>query len=561
MKSLVTVLLQLVKDRSSRVNIVALLRFLAIIAVMITTYSIIFHYIMEYEGRSESWITGFYWTLTVMSTLGFGDITFHSDLGRLFSVVVLVSGVMFLLILLPFTFIEFFYAPWLKAQQMARAPTQLPEKTSGHVILTHFDLVTQSLIEKLKQYDYPYVLIIPDLTEALRLHDMGYKVMVGDLDDPQTYQRARVHQALFVATTANDQVNANVAFTVREISETVKMLGTANAAASVDLLELAGCSYVVQLAEMMADSLVRQVVNGKTTAHVIGRFDDLLIAEASVQGTDLIGKTLQETQLREKLGVNVLGVWSRGKFELATPSTPIANHSILIMAGKRDHITRYNALYHQDLPESIAPVIIIGGGRVGRAVARNLATRGMDYRIIEKAPERIRDPQKYILGDAAEIEVLEIAGIRNATSIIITTHDDDMNVYLTIYCRRLCPDAQIISRANLERNIATLHRAGADFVMSYASTGATAIINSIGRDNILMMAEGLAMFEIPIPKMMVGKTLAQCDIRAKTGCTVVAVHTDTSVIAMPDPHMPLPAHSRLIIIGTPEAEETFLRQY
>ena len=43
----------------------------------------------EREGQAHSWLTGLYWTLTVMSTLGFGDITFHSDLGRAFSIVVL----------------------------------------------------------------------------------------------------------------------------------------------------------------------------------------------------------------------------------------------------------------------------------------------------------------------------------------------------------------------------------------------------------------------------------------------------------------------------------------
>ena len=57
-----------------------------------------------------------------MSTLGFGDITFHTDLGRIFSIVVLISGMIFLLILLPFTFIEFFYAPWMNAQAATRAP-------------------------------------------------------------------------------------------------------------------------------------------------------------------------------------------------------------------------------------------------------------------------------------------------------------------------------------------------------------------------------------------------------------------------------------------------------
>jgi len=61
---------------------------------------------MELEGEYYTWVTGFYWTLTVMSTLGFGDITFTSDLGRIFSIIVLLSGVIFLLVLLPFTFIQ-----------------------------------------------------------------------------------------------------------------------------------------------------------------------------------------------------------------------------------------------------------------------------------------------------------------------------------------------------------------------------------------------------------------------------------------------------------------------
>ena len=56
---------------------------------------------LAYEGRQESWLTGVYWTLTVMSTLGFGDITFHSDIGRVFSVFVLLSGIILLMIMLP----------------------------------------------------------------------------------------------------------------------------------------------------------------------------------------------------------------------------------------------------------------------------------------------------------------------------------------------------------------------------------------------------------------------------------------------------------------------------
>ena len=52
---------------------------------------------MLFEVKEFSWITGFYWTLTVMSTLGFGDITFATDLGRIYSIIVLMSGIVFLL--------------------------------------------------------------------------------------------------------------------------------------------------------------------------------------------------------------------------------------------------------------------------------------------------------------------------------------------------------------------------------------------------------------------------------------------------------------------------------
>ena len=309
MKFLLAQILHLVKERPNRINLIALGRFLLTLAVLVTVYSVIFHYIMEYEGRSQSWVTGFYWTLTVMSTLGFGDITFNSDLGRIFSIIVLLSGIVFLLILLPFTFIEFFYAPWMKAQQAARAPTRLPEKTRDHVILTHFDSVTRSLIEKLNQYQYSYVLLVADLNEALNLHDMGYRVMLGELDSPQTYRLARVDQALMVATTGTDQMNANVAATVREVSETVPILATANFRASVDILELAGCNHVLQLGEMMGQAVARRVSGDERQAYPIGHFDELMIVETMVRDTSLVGQTLAETQLRQRVGINVLGTW------------------------------------------------------------------------------------------------------------------------------------------------------------------------------------------------------------------------------------------------------------
>ena len=148
MKFLPSQLLYFCQNKAMRKNLRNLSKFLAVIAAAITVYSILFHFIMEYEGRQFTWITGFYWTLTVMSTLGFGDITFTSDLGFVFSIIVLLSGIVFLLIMLPFTFIRFFYAPWLESQAQSRTPRELPEGTENHIIMTNYEPIAMSLIRK-----------------------------------------------------------------------------------------------------------------------------------------------------------------------------------------------------------------------------------------------------------------------------------------------------------------------------------------------------------------------------------------------------------------------------
>ncbi len=81
MKFLPSQLAYLLEHGESKQNLSALARFVAILVASLAAFSFLFHVIMVYEGQEHSWITGLYWTLTVMSTLGFGDITFTSDVG------------------------------------------------------------------------------------------------------------------------------------------------------------------------------------------------------------------------------------------------------------------------------------------------------------------------------------------------------------------------------------------------------------------------------------------------------------------------------------------------
>ena len=560
LKSFPAQIASLIRSRRGRRNIRVLASFFFVLAVMITVYSIGFHLLMLREGQEFSWITGFYWTLTVMSTLGFGDITFHTDLGRLFSIVVLLSGMIYMLVLLPFTFIEFFYEPWMKAQAEARAPRQLLAETRGHVLLTNHDSVTSALIRRLEQYKYPYVMLVPNVDDALNLHDMGLNVMVGDLDDPETWTNARVNTAALVASTASDVTNTNVAFTVRGLAKDLPIITSALDVASVDILKLAGSSYVLRLDEMIGQSFARRTLGGDAKSHVIGKFDELLIAEATAHRTPLVGKTLRESQLRQNLGVTVVGVWERGRFEPARAETEINDNTVLVLAGSKEHMFRYDEFF-MIYNVSVEPVVILGGGRVGQATARALARRNVDYRIVEPLAELVRDPAKYVVGSAADLEVLEQAGIRQTPTVIITPHDDDLNVYLTIYCRQLRPDVQILSRATHERNVATMHRAGADSVLSYASLGTGAVMNLLRRSTLLMVAEGLYLFRVRVPGKLAGQTIAETSIRQETGCSVVAIRTERGMEVVPNPSETLSPDADIVLIGTAEAEEHFLKLY
>ncbi len=563
MKTMATQLSLILRIGQQTANLRLLIKFCLILTFFFVVYSVLFHMIMLYEGRQYSWITGFYWTLTTMSTLGFGDITFNSDMGKFFSILVLLSGIIFLLVMLPFTFIQFFYAPWLEEQNKARAPRSLPEDVSGHIIFTHFGEVTRNLIHKLNQYGIAYVILEPDLQTALNIHDQGYRTVVGDLDDPNMYHRLNIRKAALVVVMNDDMTSTNIIFTIRENHPDVITVTNADVDESLDILELAGSTHVLQFTKMLGQSLARRVRGTRMKSNIIGRFSELLIAEVPAMRTWLQGKTLAQTRLRQVAGVTVVGMWEQGRFLIPGPGSIITETSVLLLAGTETQLEQFdNTIVDKTkTPPEKGPVVVLGGGRVGMAVAGTLKDRGVDFRVVEKKPRIASMDMRYIHGNAADLDILVEAGIHDTPAVIITTHDDNLNIYLTIYCRRLRPDVQIISRASLDRNINTLHRAGANLVMSFSSLVTTTILNLLQPQKMLMLSEGLNVFRTPLNHRLENKSLLDIQIRENTGCSVVAIKRGGDLIINPDPAIVLEPEDELVMIGTAESEKTFTEKY
>jgi Trk K+ transport system NAD-binding subunit len=548
----------------TRTNLTALAKYFAFLAAMIVVYAVIFHLIMgSVEGQQHSWITGFYWTLVVMTTLGFGDITFTSDIGRLFSMIVLVSGVVFLLVMLPFLFIRLFYAPWLESRVRLRAPRQARAGTSGHVIITEYDAVAVGLVERLNAARIPYFIVEPDAAKAARFVSEELSVIAGENDSRETYERLQTSGARLVVANCEDTTNTNITLTVREVAPRVHIAAVVEEEDSIDILHLSGATTVLPLKHQLGESLANRVNTGRAEAHVIGSFHQVEVAELPVRDTLLAGVRVRDSRLRELTGLSVVGLWERGRLQPAFPHTEIHPDAVAVVAGSAGQIRALNTLIAGN--GTTAPVLVIGAGKVGQAAARALKQKALVVYALDRDQQALATlaPQldAVYAGDAADRETIERAGIGLAASVLLTTNDDAMNIYLAVYCRKLNPSLRIVSRITHERNVEAIHRAGADFVLSYTTLGVDSIMSLVDGNATVMLGEGVRLFEVRVPRSLAGRPLTATGIGSRTGLSVVAIEENDRVTTQLTAETLLPAGGTLLMLGNADQRQQFANAF
>ena len=561
MKFIPSQLAYLTTDRGARANLRALGRYLAFLGVLVGLYAVLFHVIKLYvEHEQHSWVTGFYWTLVVMTTLGFGDITFTSDTGRVFSIVVLLSGVVFLLVMLPFLFIRLFYAPWLEARVRLRAPREVPEGTQDHVIVAEYDAIAAGLVERLAAERIAHVVVEPDPVRAGQLFSDGVAVLAGENDNRATYERALASKARLVLANCEDTTNTNITLTVREVAPAVPVAALVEEEDSVDILELSGATAVLPLKHQLGDYLANRVDAGRLEAHVVGEFKGLQIAELPVRDAVFAGGTIRDTRLRQTTGLSVVGFWERGKLRPAYPDTAIQPDSVLVVAGTAPQIAALNTLLPKRDDVS-APVLVIGAGKVGQAAVKALRRKGLRVHVIDRTEAALSplaaDVEGVFAGDAADRRVMERAGILEARSVLLTTNEDAMNIYLAVYCRRLNARLRIVSRITHERNLEAIHRAGADFVLSYTTLGIEAVMSLLRGYPPVLLGEGVELFSLPVPPALAGRMLKESGIGSGTGLSVVALEAGGELIVPLTSETRLPGGAELLMLGSHEQRAAF----
>jgi trk system potassium uptake protein TrkA len=111
-------------------------------------------------------------------------------------------------------------------------------------------------------------------------------------------------------------------------------------------------------------------------------------------------------------------------------------------------------------------ILIVGAGKVGWNLARELIQKGNEVTVVESDPARYATVEEELehavqYGDGSELWVLERGGIERAEMVIAVTGDDEDNILICQVAREKYGVERVISRCNNPRNRSSPRSRGA----------------------------------------------------------------------------------------------------
>lgn len=212
---------------------------------------------------------------------------------------------------------------------------------------------------------------------------------------------------------------------------------------------------------------------------------------------------------------------------------------------------------------------MVGHGRNGAQALVKLNNYNKQVVIIETNPleERITDNKNivYCNADATNDEVLLRAGIERASALISTLASNTDNLFVVLSARQLNPNLEIICRASDTAIAKKLKLAGANKIIFPHKIGGDYMASLLVTPDLVEFIQRLALEdrnrrtnleEISFDDCPIeyhDKTIADLDLRKRTGCTIIGFKTESGeYIINPDPDTKIVKGSNLIILGQPD---------
>ena len=204
---------------------------------------------------------------------------------------------------------------------------------------------------------------------------------------------------------------------------------------------------------------------------------------------------------------------------------------------------------------------IIGAGRFGMSLAESLSNAGAEVLLIDRNRPAMQMATEFataLQGDATQPHVLEEAGFGECDVVVVAIGSNmEASMMATANCKELgVPN--VVSKATSELHGKILRRIGADSVVYPDRDSAHRLARAIANHDVvdfLEVSEGYSLAEIDVPDGVRGRTLAEADLRRKTGVTVLCIRRPSSdpkaprKIIMPQASDVIEPGDRLIVFG------------
>lgn len=312
---------------------------------------------------------------------------------------------------------------------------------------------------------------------------------------------------------------------------------------------------------------VRVALLGLVTVTVFGTVGYLLLGFSLLEALYQTVTTVSTVGFREVQPLSTAGLVFTMVLIVLGVGTVLYNLGVLLEAVTEGHLRKH--LEGRRMDKQIAGlsghVIVCGHGRVGRAAAEFLVTSGHEVVVVDSDPERLSrlyPGVPRLIGDVTDDDVLREAGIDRARAVVVALETDADTVYVTLSARAMRPDVVIVARARTTGSKGKLLLAGATRAVNPQRIGGRRLaVFALQPDvaeflDVVMHDENLdwriQQVPVPPPSTIVGRSLGELDLRARTGALLLAVRRSPASDLLPNPpdDLVVAAGSVLIALGS-----------